>query len=886
MYCLAARGAPRKSRSNVVLTPQESVRIVEPGGTRLLDSRDISPSVVGLKAVGLSALPPSWTLPFFVLSPPLVRMLLSRDVPSHLESSLRDAGAVVGFRSETPILVRSSAVDESIEQRGSLHSSAGDFSQVLEVILRCCASLASDEDAKRRAIALIVQQRAEPLRAKGHLSNERRFVEEGRDWVWESETPMSPGYHRIALRSWRGEKEPDPGPLGCARELSLETTLRIPAQWAHHRQARVHFEWAWDGTRLFVVQADEAQALLGVNPIEASKKDANPVPQFVPQILRRVDGVVEVPYEKLRNVMIYREMGLPTATFYLLDGASTLERLLAQDTFPELEGDLGVLCARSLVIRTDLAGVSQEERQMLPRTPEVRSATQAMSFLSNTVRELVGRGVGVDSIGFLIHNFIPAASSAWSYAEPRGRKVLIESLWGIPEGLYYFAHDKYSIDTRRVEAAGLTAAYESSFHVSRRIAFKRYCVAPSANGDWNPVEIAEPFDWRPSLRKGAWPGQIARLSRQLADRCGHAINIMWFVDVEQSTGLPEVIAWYHERSELQKYRPVRTRRRKSILDREETIESEDDIARLERLVKDGASTIRYVLIRPRSESLLRNKGFAKRIGEAAKGLGAVVELEGGQLSHVYYLLARTGAQVQVVDSSIAEGELQEFNKLVRDGMPTKISSGGEVVRVGRLKDEQLVEALRTKLVEEALEARDAVSDDELLEELADVLEVVDSLRDRLGETKAQLEGRKRRKRESRGGFDSGLVLLDTVNPPAAGGGAGNQSLLLDSTQDGVQDIGETTVPPEAVQKSIDRRRLGGADEEMVVARAPVSMRSWSAEGGEIKATDARGGTTSLRARISARRDKGEIRIEVTVQAEPVQLNLDLGNSGPDQKLDS
>jgi predicted house-cleaning noncanonical NTP pyrophosphatase (MazG superfamily) len=81
-----------------------------------------------------------------------------------------------------------------------------------------------------------------------------------------------------------------------------------------------------------------------------------------------------------------------------------------------------------------------------------------------------------------------------------------------------------------------------------------------------------------------------------------------------------------------------------------------------------------------------------------------------------------------------------------------------------LRDEALRTALRRKLVEEAFEALDARSDEDLVGELADVKEVIAALRRALGVTTVQLESERKDKKRRRGGFAKGLMLTTTAVP--------------------------------------------------------------------------------------------------------------------------
>ena len=92
------------------------------------------------------------------------------------------------------------------------------------------------------------------------------------------------------------------------------------------------------------------------------------------------------------------------------------------------------------------------------------------------------------------------------------------------------------------------------------------------------------------------------------------------------------------------------------------------------------------------------------------------------------------------------------HKLIRDRLPAIMREQGLAVFERRLDDSEYRAALREKLLEEALEARDAV-DDDLIGELADVLEVLRALAQAHGSSLEAVEQRRLAKRDERGGFD-------------------------------------------------------------------------------------------------------------------------------------
>ncbi len=91
-------------------------------------------------------------------------------------------------------------------------------------------------------------------------------------------------------------------------------------------------------------------------------------------------------------------------------------------------------------------------------------------------------------------------------------------------------------------------------------------------------------------------------------------------------------------------------------------------------------------------------------------------------------------------------------KLVRDRIPA-IAPGH---KYRRARAEEMPALLADKVVEEAVELREALS----LEELADVYEALRALAGALGYTWEQVEEAARRKRGARGGFEEGWVMVD------------------------------------------------------------------------------------------------------------------------------
>ena len=102
----------------------------------------------------------------------------------------------------------------------------------------------------------------------------------------------------------------------------------------------------------------------------------------------------------------------------------------------------------------------------------------------------------------------------------------------------------------------------------------------------------------------------------------------------------------------------------------------------------------------------------------------------------------------------------EHNKLVRDKIPEIIRTSGNQCETTILSNLDYIEALRQKLVEEAKEVAIA-NPEELAQELADVLEVIDTLMTATGIEPEKIREIQTEKRSQRGGFDNRIKLLWT-----------------------------------------------------------------------------------------------------------------------------
>lgn len=96
-----------------------------------------------------------------------------------------------------------------------------------------------------------------------------------------------------------------------------------------------------------------------------------------------------------------------------------------------------------------------------------------------------------------------------------------------------------------------------------------------------------------------------------------------------------------------------------------------------------------------------------------------------------------------------------YNKLVRDNIPQIIKNSGSSCEIKIADSDERYKLLEDKLKEEVDEFLEAKN----LEELADVMEVLYGLAESLGYSEEDLVKKRDEKREERGGFKEGVVLL-------------------------------------------------------------------------------------------------------------------------------
>lgn len=98
------------------------------------------------------------------------------------------------------------------------------------------------------------------------------------------------------------------------------------------------------------------------------------------------------------------------------------------------------------------------------------------------------------------------------------------------------------------------------------------------------------------------------------------------------------------------------------------------------------------------------------------------------------------------------------NKLVRDNIPEIIEKAGKECKIRILDDDEFVIELKKKLCEEAIEVLETNSKKELIEEIGDVLEIIDTIKKFCNICNNELMTIKNNKIKKNGAFEKRLFL--------------------------------------------------------------------------------------------------------------------------------
>ena len=101
-----------------------------------------------------------------------------------------------------------------------------------------------------------------------------------------------------------------------------------------------------------------------------------------------------------------------------------------------------------------------------------------------------------------------------------------------------------------------------------------------------------------------------------------------------------------------------------------------------------------------------------------------------------------------------------YNKLVRDLIPNIIEIDGKTCVTYRLDDSQYITEVNKKMHEELAEYEGAITPDDAVEELVDLLELIHAAAKFHGVSVDELEAVRAEKATKRGGFEERIFLVE------------------------------------------------------------------------------------------------------------------------------
>lgn len=730
----------------------------------------------GAKAAGLFLLPTAWVPIFAAVSTNFYakwkkEALLEQGILEEMYSWIASANL-------SDIIIRSSSKNERISDRGKYKSvSVRDADQqklsaaVLDIF--SSASVIDPDDE----MGLVIQELKNPMMI-GHLSNELRVSPTRNQWAYEIEDPWS------GPKGLNSKYAPAPDPtISLPLNRNPHQSLRSVGRWCCDNFApRCHLEWLGDNNDLQIVQLDFEWRELdtGSDPTQELTSSRSTLPEpSAQENLKQYQIGTETRWKKLRNLSEFGFDSTGTAPIIFELPSASITRASHEPAYRDsLVGEIESITGNRAVVRTD---VDQDgfPRFNLPRTDTV-CAEEAVSWCQIQLQQLAEKGASQEGVMFLLHAFLPALASAWAYADPGENEVKIDALWGLPDGLQVLPVDSYEAIPSRNKI------------IKTRSTFKPMYLRECEDGEWMYVNILR-SKGRSKVLSNNDILEIAKRTKEIADRIEDTAQIMWFCGIPLEYGVGRNLPWFRARETFDpaprtedKYKSFRVR-------------NLDDL-------KNVPSTHVAIEFAP-SPELIRDDEFLSAVIERAKELKIPVKLNGSVLGHVYYRLCEE--QVGIILPNAAKyrriRDKRVFGKIVRDKIANNITEGGEDAVEAILREPDAVHGLAAKMAEELEELIKAGSDAEKSAELADVLEVVRGLAYHLKIDWTDLVSKADAKVTRVGGFQQRKVLVETSLPRARSGSGQVGEVSLSDIGSGTVAGSKAEIPLSGIFNTIDRR---------------------------------------------------------------------------------
>lgn len=720
----------------------------------------------GSKAWGLTRLPAVWQPDTTIICSQISKFIDSADDKLRREFFESVISHIERTHNSASVIVRSSATQETLLDRGRFLSLQLDDRTAIG--LENAARKICDQFSLQEAdgsMALIVQS-ALVNTAKGHLANYRRVSKSRNQWEIEIESRETHfvgrtiGVRRENCNSQRNSPPGELVPLPTASNAEeLKEILKSVGAWlAHNIKPVVSVEWVLNEDSIWLVQCDdEVDPRDAVNPkmlsfAQPKAIQSEPLPPAPFELYNIGSG------SQLRKLAALDDFNLPSVeSLPRIFTCEADELSLQLDDYNNDQAfvrDLDRFAPDGIVLRSDFVGASGQSGMNLPRTDTI-SGNAASAWLKKTTREICDRGVDSSSIRFLMHRFIPARASAWSYAEPNDRYVRVDSLWGIPDGIQYFPHDTFEFDLQESRISRPTIDY------------KPFITWPTQGGEWNNLKVQSQKARSQSIPKSDVE-YIAEFTSKVSKSLGQPAQIMWFCGFPSWSEFSKPLPWYRERhTERPRFIDAAPALPEQII---------RTVADAEVVTESKDGTRKKLILIPNSD-VIRDKSFIQAVAQAAKTGDHSVVLDGSPLAHAFHQLLELDVPVFSSRRPSRRRTIrkQEFGKLVRDRIPEVIEKNGDAVTFGHVPKTEKRRLLVAKAFEELTEL--AVADEgERVDELADLYEVITTLLKEFSISWPEIEVAAEKKRKKRGGFDDGVVLVGTNLPEQD-----NATLLPSST---------------------------------------------------------------------------------------------------------
>lgn len=702
---------------------------------------------VGQKGLGLLSLNYELVPPFFIVKSSLFKLWLSdkSSAIKVLQGVLLNGTQVLERSQKLVFIVRSSAKFESFDERGFYESSSGNLRtyDLLTSVLQIWENnLKGIQKYPENEFAVIVQQYMKP-KYLGHLSNERRVSRNKNEWLLELVDESGLFSESIKFIVKNKVENFDHHTFECRNKKQLLAALK---KYASSQIERRHIEWVWDGLNVKLVQNDsevnsERGQKPGYNWIRSKRIIETAKLKCFNDVASSLNN-----WRKVECLKTFINCDLPHGQVYILENSSIIQELYLSIENLQLVKDLKWLLLYPITIRMDVNNADGYNNILLPRTETLFNVEQALDFLIKYSREFVEKGLNTQDFCFLIHRFIISDSCALAFSKPHLQKARIDSTWGIVEGLYFHPHDSFEVNLMNEPP-----------QVKKQIRCKTEYIDVDKKGKWFSKKCGTDFDWAESLTKKQII-DIATYNTKIAEYLDSIVTVMYFVGVDQSTGYPEVLPWFYTTDEIaessEKFTDVIFSENRLV------IENEEDFQGIQKKIKTG-KTSKVTLKLKLNPDISRDKKLIESIGNFANEKSLAIELDGSILSHTYYILRKLNVRVKCLDAFEPKYKKQEFYKLVRDKIPINIESKGEKARTIKIPSKDLLQFIKEKAIEEALEFYFEKKEDKIIEELADIYEVIRAACKIFGTPIDELVKIADNKTEKKGGFETGVVLLNT-----------------------------------------------------------------------------------------------------------------------------